>query len=290
MLIENDILRSLLLIAADAASEIMAVYRQAFDVEFKTPKDPVTEADRRANRLISERLAEEFASIPVVAEETPAHLWGERRNEQRIFFVDPVDGTREFVERNDNFSIMIGLVDGPHPSIGVVWAPALRKVWAASPEDGAFSFELQHEVFTETLIQAGLPRKQLVVSAEKELKHARFLLSPSFDPKRAGPIVEQLAPEQRILVGGAGLKAVAVAEGRGDIYATPRHQGSRWDCCAPEAIVRAAGGRYTDARGLDLDYRSEQIKNLHGIVATNQLLHDACLKELQRFVAKGDQK
>ena len=79
---------------------------------------------------------------------------------------------------------------------------------------------------------------------------------------------------------------MAVADGRGDIYATPHHQGSRWDCCAPEAILRAAGGRYTDASGHSLDYRSDNVKNLGGILATNGLLHEACIEIMRPMLIK----
>ena len=198
MHLQNSVLASLLHIAADAAQEIMAVYERPFEVDFKTPEDPVTEADRRANALITARLANEYSSIPVVAEETPAHLWGSRQNAERIFFVDPVDGTREFVERNDQFSIMIGLVEDAHPSVGVVWAPALKKVWAASPEDGAFQLGLSAEFSSAHSILDLSKIQPIHVSHSNDLWRSKFMLSPRFNPKKSGALAARLQPEQQI--------------------------------------------------------------------------------------------
>ncbi len=288
MIIKNQVLSSLLTIAAEAASEVMNVYSRPFSVDFKTPEDPVTEADRRANTLITQRLAAEFADIPVVAEETPAQLWGQRKRADRIFFVDPVDGTREFVARNDHFSIMIGLVEGAHPSIGVIWSPALGQVWAASPEDGAFKFKVSTEILSLSRISDISKAKPIHVSETRELSQSTFLLSPRFDAQASERYLgHKIPPEQRILIGGAGLKAAFVADSQGDIYATPQHQGSRWDCCAPEAIVRAAGGKYTDATGIPLDYRCDNVKNERGIIATNALLHEACIEVMKPLLPKS---
>ena len=102
----------MLRIASEAARVIMEVYGRPFDVDYKGPQDPVTEADRRANALICERLEQEFPGVPIVAEESDESAFANFRDADRVFFVDPVDGTREFVDRNGEFAVMIGLLEG----------------------------------------------------------------------------------------------------------------------------------------------------------------------------------
>ena len=99
-------------VAREAALLIREVYRTAFRVDFKGPRDPVTEADRGANALICERLSALFPDVPIVAEESDPQSFAGFRSAERIFFVDPLDGTREFVAKNGQFVVMIGYVDG----------------------------------------------------------------------------------------------------------------------------------------------------------------------------------
>ncbi|HEY6080618.1 MAG TPA: inositol monophosphatase family protein, partial [Polyangiaceae bacterium] len=108
----NRELEAMLRIASEAARVVMEVYAKPFSVDYKAPSDPVTEADRRANALIVELLSREFPGVPIVAEESDPATFAEFRASERIFFVDPVDGTREFVDRNGEFAVMIGLVEG----------------------------------------------------------------------------------------------------------------------------------------------------------------------------------
>jgi 3'(2'), 5'-bisphosphate nucleotidase len=100
----NAELKLLMTIAAEAAKLIMEVYARPFDVDYKGPQDPVTEADRRANDLICERLEQAFPGVPIVAEESDPATFAGFRSHDRVFFVDPVDGTREFVDRNGEFA------------------------------------------------------------------------------------------------------------------------------------------------------------------------------------------
>ena len=117
-------------IAREAAQIINAVYATPFEVEYKTAHDPVTLADRRANDLICQRLAEEFPGVPVVAEESPPESFADYRGAERVFFVDPLDGTREFVKKNGEFVVMIGLLEAGRPISGVILAPATGVLWA----------------------------------------------------------------------------------------------------------------------------------------------------------------
>lgn len=259
-------------IAAEAAHEIMAVYGQAFSVDYKTPSDPVTEADRRANELICHRLGESFPGVPIVAEESPPEEWSDYRESEKVFFVDPVDGTREFVARSGNFVVMIGLLTGDRPSHGVIHSPVSGKYWAAAPSVGAFRKERDGSVVA------------LAPLGEKPLADARVLSSRSQNTPLHAMALELLNPAEILPVGSTGLKCATLADGNADIYLAPQFAGSRWDSCAPEAIIRSLGGLFTDARGVPLDYRAAGLENNRGAVAASPLLHGLVIDRLSGLV------
>lgn len=269
----NDLISNLLQIAAEAAVEVMDVYRRPFDVDFKAPEDPVTEADRRANELICARLAELYPGVPVVAEESPEERWHDFRGSDRIFFVDPVDGTREFVAKNDEFVVMIGYVEGDRPRAGVLHAPALGGIWAGAVGDGAWS------------IDAAGRRTRLDLSAPPALEAARVVSSRSHRTSLLERAIDHLGAKEVLAIGSAGLKGAAIARGAADIYLAPEKAGCRWDACAPEAIIRAAGGIYTDAHGELLDYRAAQLQNDRGIIAAGAPLHGQVVERMRTLWA-----
>lgn len=262
----------MLAIADEAARLVMKVYSRPFEVEFKGPQDPVTEADREANALICARLSEEFPGVPIVAEESPREAWGDYQNSSRVFFVDPVDGTKEFVARSGNFVVMIGLVEGDRPCHGVLNAPALNTVWGGTVGHGAF---VQRE---------GGDRQRLGLLAERPLTGSRVLCSRS----HRGPLTDEVLARMEVgevkALGSAGLKGAAVADGRADVYLAPEFAGSRWDTCAPEAILRAVGGVLTDVQGRVLDYRSERVENDGGAVAAAPQLNAAVVNALKQLI------
>ncbi|OQX68740.1 MAG: hypothetical protein B6A08_08645 [Sorangiineae bacterium NIC37A_2] len=257
----DALLQNLLAIGREAAREIMDVYARPFAVDYKGPADPVTEADRRANTLICARLRELEPNTPIVAEESPEEDWADFRSFERVFFVDPVDGTRAFVDRTDDFVVMIGLLDGQRPTHGVLVAPVSGIAWAGALGRGAFRIDRDGSV-SEVRVPETLSLADAAVVSSRS--HRTSLLEQA---------IERLAVSRVLAIGSAGLKGAAVVDGRADIYLAPEHAGCRWDACAPEAILRAAGGTYTDALGNDLDYRAPSLKNDTGIVAGNPNLH-----------------
>jgi 3'(2'), 5'-bisphosphate nucleotidase len=268
----NETLEQMLRIAAEAAVLVAEIYEQPFAVDYKAPADPVTEADRRANELICRRLREAFPQVPIVAEESPEQHWQNFRSSERVFFVDPVDGTREFVARNGEFVVMIGLVEGDQATHGVVHAPAQKTVWAGAIGDGAF------EMGPDGV------RVPLTVSDVRDLSLARVVSSRTHRSPLLEKALERLGPGQVVSLGSAGLKGVAVARGQADVYMAPAKSGSLWDACAPDAIVRAAGGIYTDATGQPIDYRAARVENERGIVAANPTLHHQVVERLHSLL------
>lgn len=269
----TPLLDSLLPIAAEAAAVIREVYSGDFDVQYKTPGDPVTVADERANQIICKRLGEQFPNAAVVAEESdPSDFAGFERHSQ-IFFVDPLDGTRDFVKRTGDFVIMIGMVDGAAPVAGVVHAPATNTIWCGHIGHGAWRIDGKSQ--------------PIRVSDTGALTNARIVVSRSRTPKRLAALAKEAGAPEVLRIGSAGLKAAKVADGTVDLYIAPDQAGSRWDICAPDALVRAAGGEFTDAFGQPYDYRSGELSNDRGVAAANPTLHPKVLQILAR--ARDDQ-
>ncbi len=255
-------------VAREAAALILQVYATEFSVDFKAPRDPVTEADRQANELICRRLATVFPGVPIVAEESEAESFAGYRKAERIFFVDPLDGTREFVARNGEFVVMIGLVDGDRATAGVIHAPALGVSWVGEVGKGAYK------------IDAEGARSPISVSEVATVSEARVVGSRSHRNPALERTLATLGAHELIALGSAGLKAAAIARGVADAYVAPHYAGKRWDACASDALVSAAGGRLTNANGESFDYRAAELDNDRGIVATNGLLHDAIIERL----------
>lgn len=258
----------MLIAAREASRLILEVYAGDFQVDYKSPSDPVTLADRLANDAICEHLQQAFPGVPIVAEESDPETYANFRNSERILFVDPLDGTREFVAKNGEFVVMIGLVEGDHAKHGVVLAPTRGVAWLGSVGVGAWSVDangVRHPVS---------PRARSALAGTRVVT-SRSQRSLDLDARLRAARVAEIAP-----LGSAGLKAACVAAGEADAYAALGSAGRRWDVCAPEALLHAAGGVFTDARGARFDYRAPDLTNLQGIAATSPGLHGELVRLL----------
>ncbi|WP_290636911.1 3'(2'),5'-bisphosphate nucleotidase CysQ [Aquisalimonas sp.] len=222
-------------LARQAGVVIMGIYRQGFDVDTKADTTLITPADRRANALLRHGLARLGPELPIVSEETAPPPFSERRGWRRYWLLDPLDGTREFVRRSDQFTVNIALVEDHRPVLGIVHAPALGQTWFGGPDLGAFrQAEGGEPVPIRTSPQARDP--------------LRVVLGRSNPGPRTRGTLARL-PEHATDVWGASLKFCLIAEGRADFF--PRYGPiSEWDMGAPQAILEAAGGYITDMRDL----------------------------------------
>ncbi|HTV18801.1 MAG TPA: 3'(2'),5'-bisphosphate nucleotidase CysQ, partial [Polyangiaceae bacterium] len=227
-------------IARDAGRGILRLYESDFRVDFKSPGDPVTDADREANTLICSRLAAEFPGAAIVAEESAAEHYAGYRTQERVFFVDPLDGTREYVAKNGQFVVMIGLLIDDVASLGVVYQPTTGTLWCGARGIGAFR------------VDADGSERPIRVGSVTQPEESKVTVSRS---RRSDPLklaLERIGARQVIPMGSAGLKGALVAESLADAYLAVGVSGKYWDACAMDAIVSAAGGRVSDARGAPL--------------------------------------
>jgi 3'(2'), 5'-bisphosphate nucleotidase len=229
---------------ADAAGrEIMRIYRTAFDVTLKDDRSPLTEADLAAQRIIAAGLKSITPGIAMLAEESPPQPFAQRREWRQLWLVDPLDGTREFVKRNGEFTVNIALVEDGEPVLGVVYAPARAVLYGAARGAGAFRRDAdgsRSPIHTRATAPATL----------------RVLGSRSHGDAVLERMIDRLGPHEHISLGSA-LKFGLLAEGSGDLYVR-RGPTSEWDTAAGHAVVSEAGGCVVDLSGVPLRYNARE--------------------------------
>jgi 3'(2'), 5'-bisphosphate nucleotidase len=276
---EEREIEDILAIAREAEVLVRAIYDTPFEVEMKGPNDPVTRADREANTLICARLAERFPDDAVLAEESFPEDEGEVEKlarRERVFFVDPVDGTREFADRNPEFCVMIGLSVRGRATLGVIVEPitgvALCGRVGASPV-----------AFRE---DASGVRTPMRVTDERDPAAATMMVSRSHRPRLIEPLTDRLRIGRVVPCGSVGVKVARVATGAADLYVHGGRGAKLWDVCAPEAILVAAGGRFSDLDGRRIDYAAGGLALRNGLVATNGALHGQVVDALREIRAE----
>ncbi|EHD20265.1 MULTISPECIES: 3'(2'),5'-bisphosphate nucleotidase CysQ [Brenneria] len=223
-------------LARDAGAAIMRVYEGHQPVEVTRKKDdsPVTAADLAAHRVIKEGLAAAFPDIPLLSEEDPPQ-WSERRHWQRYWLVDPLDGTKEFLSRNGEFTVNIALIEKGQPVLGVVYVPVTDVMYAAA----------QGKAWKE---EKGERRQINVYDARPPL----VVVSRSHADQELKDYLSQLGEHQTVAI-GSSLKFCLVAEGKAQLY--PRFGPTNvWDTAAGHAVAIAAGAQVHDWQGKDLSY------------------------------------
>jgi len=247
-------------LAREAGKKILQVYYgREYGVEFKAGDEPVTLADRAANSLIVRGIERTFPRDAILAEESADD--GHRFSASRVWLVDPVDGTQDFINRDDEFSVMIGLLIDGKPILGVVYQPTNDLLYYASEEEGAFMD--YHGRVTPLRVSdvAQVPQMRIVSS--------RTHLSPE-----VVAIQQALGISRHLRHGSAGLKVGLVCQQEADVYINTGNMSKEWDVCAPEAILHEAGGVMTDLEGSPVRYNQEDVRQRHGILASNGKNHD----------------
>ncbi|MEH6536882.1 MAG: 3'(2'),5'-bisphosphate nucleotidase CysQ [Psychroserpens sp.] len=221
-----------------AGEEIMQVYDTAFDVEMKEDKSPLTEADKKANDIINSFL--QPTPIPIISEENKQIDYDVRKKWDTCWIVDPVDGTKEFIKRNGEFTVNIALVHNGKPQLGVIYVPATKTLYYADVlKKQAFKSELtSHNTSIEDVLEQSKPLQTKPTTNNIEIVGSRSHMSQETldfvdELKTSGKKVE-------IVSKGSSLKFCLVAEGNADIY--PRFAPTmEWDTAAGQAICNAVG-------------------------------------------------
>ena len=244
---KNEKIRELLEVAiragVEAGSVVCEVYNNEFDVEFKDDKSPLTLADTNANKIIESYL--EKTEYPILSEEGRDIPYSERKKWEYFWMVDPLDGTKEFVKRNGEFTVNIALIHNDTPVLGVVVAPVLKDLYFASELTGAVKVggvSMEKGEFTTDMDKLLKLGKMLPVANNGDV--FRIMGSKSHMTKETESFIKELEKEHsniEIVSKGSSLKICLVAEGYADVY--PRFAPTmEWDTAAGHAIVKYSGG------------------------------------------------
>ena len=230
-MISKNIQDDLIELARLAGQKIMEIYEKDFSVFEKEDQSPLTEADLTSHQTIVNRLAEITPDIPVLSEESANEELQNRMSWDRYWLIDPLDGTKEFIKKNGEFTVNIALIESHAPSFGVVYAPALDIIYYGGREIGSFK-----EIGEEGAVEI---RTKKSTSGTMKIVGSRSHQSEEFKK-----FIENY-PNADIISMGSSLKICLVAEGGADLY--PRlGPTSEWDTAAAQAVLEGAGGQLED--------------------------------------------
>ncbi len=235
--------------------------------------EPVTIADRTASKIIVERLAETFPDDGILSEEETDDF-KTRLESDSVWIIDPLDGTRGFINQDGDFAVQIGLAEKGEAVLGVVFAPFQKKLYYASKGNGAFVIEDEN-----------LPRR-LKVSELTDFSKMNIAVSRNHRSPKMSDIFKEFRFQNEIQRGSVGIKIGLIAEQIADLYIHLSPRTKFWDSCAPQIILEEAGGKLTDLFGEKIRYDLKDVQNHNGILATNGVIHDKTLEHLKPLLNK----
>ncbi len=235
--------KEVLSIAQEAGEKILRIYETGFDIERKNDNSPLTNADMAAHKHICARLKSLTPKIPILSEESSHIPYEERRQWQQYWLVDPLDGTREFIKRNGEFSVNIALIEKNRSILGVIYIPVSGEAYTAASGIGATKIDSDGN--------------ELVINVVKtKPDNITIAGSRSHGNERLQNFITNLPDDSEVLSIGSSLKFCLVAEGKADIY--PRFgPTSEWDSGAAQCIVEEAGGIVVDTGFNSLRYNTK---------------------------------
>ena len=250
--------QDLIEICNSAGSKIMDIYNSAdsasMQVEYKSDNSPLTLADKESNKIICHSLKSKYPEIPILSEEGAQIDYKERKRWTKFWLIDPIDGTKEFIKKNGEFTVNIALIDSSEPTIGIVYAPCLDKYWFGSEKEGAFKLE------------NGLKEKIEVNNKHKSI--IKVVASRSHKSPKLDNFLSNF-DNYELLSMGSSIKICLVAEGTADIY--PRLAPTmEWDTAAAHAVLKYANGSLIDTNtNQEMRYNRENLKNSYFIANSN---------------------
>ena len=237
-------------IAIQAGNIIMDHYRKDFEVMTKQDKSPLTYADLQSNKFITEELKLLNEEIPILSEESLIE-WNERKKWNTYWLVDPLDGTKEFINKNGEFTVNIALIKNNEPILGVIYAPSLSILYFAQKNIGSYKICCSNNLST---LDKSI---RLNVNIKKKSEQIIVIGSRSHSNEKFQIWINENFPQYDIIQRGSSLKLCEIAEGVADIY--PRFgPTSEWDIAAGQIILEEAGGNIMSFNNEKLTYNSKE--------------------------------
>lgn len=248
----------------EAGDALLEIYGKKVEARTKSDGSPVTEADMKSNAIIKKILS----AIPhrILSEED---MDDEQRLQERVLWVvDPLDGTWDFIDKTDEFTVMIALVRDKRPVLGVINWPVGKTIFAAQLGNGAF-------------MHSGGRWERIMVTEVSELAECRVVGSRHHLSESVKRLVRNLGVAKFVSV-GSSLKVGKISSGKAEAYISPTDKMKEWDSAASCCIINEAGGRMTDMLGNDITYNNRDVSHQNGILVTNGLVHDRIIDEFGR--------
>ena len=252
----------------EAGDAVMKIYRHDFTTTFKKDNEPLTEADLKSNNIIKKIIAS--TGYPILSEESLDDK--KRLDHDKIWIIDPLDGTSDFVSKSGEFTIMIALVEKHEPILGVIYWPTNDILYVAQKGGGAHKFV------------TGVWEK-LTISKRSEPHNCRALGSRHHLSSQEINFLKLLNVE-KFSERGSSLKVIDVCSGTAELYFTMTNKIKQWDTCASNCLIVEAGGKMTDMLGNELEYNTENIYHKNGILVTNGIIHDIITDRYNEFLRK----
>lgn len=261
----TELLHMAIKAAIEAGRHIEKVYQEPFSIEYKEDDTPVTIADKQANAIIESALAE--SNIPVLGEEGEHFPYEQRKHWEQLWIVDPLDGTKEFINRNGEFTVNIALAIKGVPVIGVIFSPVFKDLYFAAEEIGSYKID-KHQFIEHTENINAYSMQELMALAvqlpSQALPDTHTIVASRSHPNAATKKFVQDRKQQRetkLINTGSSIKMCLIAEGKAHEY--PRYgRTMEWDTCAGHCILKNAGGEIISLEDkLPLRYNKEDIAN-----------------------------
>jgi 3'(2'), 5'-bisphosphate nucleotidase len=257
-------------LARTAGAVLLRHYNSPFLVEQKVnalqETEEVTAADREANELIVARLSKEFPEDGILAEESTDTE--HRLEKNRVWLIDPMDGTKNFIRRDGDFAVQIGLAVNGESVLGTVYQPVREVLYRAVRGGGSWIEEKSNAARRMSVSSRTNPNEMVLAS------------SRSHRSPRMERVVSTFQFKDEVRRGSVGVKIGLITEQQADLYLHLSPSTKQWDTCGPEIILQEAGGRLTDLFGQPLRYNGIRIDNRNGIVATNGAAHETVIEKL----------
>ena len=248
MIPNNKLLLDVCNVSIEAGKEILNFYNNDIEVTHKEDLSPLTKADLASNKIILESLTKLNSNIPILSEESLVD-WSIRKNWKKYWLVDPLDGTKEFIKKNGEFTVNIALIEDNNPILGVIYVPAKSLLYLAEKNKGSFKTNTKDKLENFEGIQ------KILVSSQTN--RARVIGSRSHSNVTFDNWVKEKFPNADIVQAGSSLKFCLIAEGEADIY--PRFgPTSEWDIAAGHMIVNEAGGKIRTFQNDSIKYNTKE--------------------------------
>ena len=248
----------------NAGEKVLEVYETDFSTEKKDDDSPITQADIESNKILKEVLGK--TGITILSEEDVDDK--KRLSDDKIWIIDPLDGTTDFVNRTGEFTIMVGLVEKHKSILGLIYWPIKKKMYLAESGKGAFRHDEEWEKIETTMMS--------------EMQNCQALVSRHHLSEKEKKLLDEM--EIAVVTSiGSSLKVTEIASGDAEIYLTTTNKMKQWDTCASNCIISEAGGKMTDMSGNDLVYNTEIVNHENGILVTNGLIHQDALDAISRL-------